>query len=1041
MIDRDVIQSAFQSLSLIHASLSSTEVSTIADQKVVATFFNILCESDDASDEKEKLLSLKGRVCCITASEVDYLFSVFKKIQIRSLIQKQFPHERIDLLTKLSMPLVLDIHDDELCLSIIQRLVQVPLDVRESFAKNLLKILSNSPSFVEIGVLFDVIIKIPAHSLDDILSVFGTLIEKMKRYHQKGVVLRLLSSLPQCQLKKVYDLIAPIFKSRSHKFVREKLLEVVCEKYTDEERDLICHLMQRVSSGLDTTMRSSKTSQYCNILYTLSRLPKEQRQSVCDIAFQLCPIHTSFVLHGRFDELIDLLSGLESDQRTHIAALSHFFSSRCTSIESVISIFQTILKLQEDGPEEIVGVAKEFFDVFFQYSGEICRFDDFIDALQCCPKEHRRSVCVMVSHISSQMELDDIIDAIHSLGFFPEKDRSHAFALYRHYFMYLPTDPFLKILRFIPPQHLDTFCIKTQMLMNEVCQESSSAKILELLALLPIPFEDRSIDMLRETFRSQEWLEDDLSAVHSMARLCEKQPDMIPGVHETILHHLRCAMTDEETKELCLNTLDNAQEIMLLNNPVLVQQLFDSLISIEDISIHTIHHLLSNLTELRAFLHRAYEKKLQSCTDPSSVRILAEFIIERHSFLYLEQEDPLFQQAVRSLILSEDLRDKRNPYVLYEKLKIASKRRIKDLPIPVVHLHGMQLKVSQGAFHLIARHSISQQEVLALCHGQKYTFDFLKQMIESLQDRLDRLDEDKRNECLEHVENSLASSFDDLKTNLFSPTFIDLLNAPYEDQMSHAKAFFCSILHFISSLPTVRHDSALFSTQEEALLAMSASIKNCSTGKMEGIVAYYLQLDETFRYSLAIRDVDMPSSALARAFVLQAFEKLILDLFHSDNEMVQEMLGHQRGTSQLSHQCLYIKNMLMPHLGLMRDVIFDPYSGMIATSLLEKSLFELFSIFFKHLSPQKIIDHIQKAFPRVSAENKYQLFNGINEFLAGYGDCADNWILDPETSDVLNTSNLGALRLLRAATICIQADMTTEEQVDHKRMKFSLDGK
>jgi hypothetical protein len=210
---------------------------------------------------------------------------------------------------------------------------------------------------------------------------------------------------------------------------------------------------------------------------------------------------------------------------------------------------------------------------------------------------------------------------------------------------------------------------------------------------------------------------------------------------------------------------------------------------------------------------------------------------------------------------------------------------------------------------------------------------------------------------------------------------------------------------------------------------------------MEGIIAYYLQLDESFHYSLAKRDVDMPSTALARAFVLQSFEKLILDLFHSDNEMVQEMLGSQMSVPQLSHQCLYIKNMLLPHLGMMKDVMFDPHSHLISSSLIEKSLLELFAIFFKHLSPQKMVDHIQKSFPHTPSVTKYQLFNGINEFIAEYGDCTACWILDQETSEVINISDIGALRLLQAASILIQADWQTDEEMDPKRRKFSLDPK
>ena len=61
-----------------------------------------------------------------------------------------------------------------------------------------------------------------------------------------------------------------------------------------------------------------------------------------------------------------------------------------------------------------------------------------------------------------------------------------------------------------------------------------------------------------------------------------------------------------------------------------------------------------------------------------------------------------------------------------------------------------------------------------------------------------------------------------------------------------------------------------------------------------------------------------------------------------------------------SHQAIYLKNIIGPVLGLHHEVIFDRHTGMLYDSLVNKTREEVLEIFFRHMTPQVLVNELVK---------------------------------------------------------------------------------
>ena len=95
----------------------------------------------------------------------------------------------------------------------------------------------------------------------------------------------------------------------------------------------------------------------------------------------------------------------------------------------------------------------------------------------------------------------------------------------------------------------------------------------------------------------------------------------------------------------------------------------------------------------------------------------------------------------------------------------------------------------------------------------------------------------------------------------------------------------------------------------------------------------------------------------AAQFVTGIIKNLMDSQFASDNEIIQELTGVS-DMPQGVHQVLYMKNLIGHLVGVSRGPVFDRYTGVLYDHLLAIPRDEVLKIFFKHVTPERLIDEV-----------------------------------------------------------------------------------
>jgi hypothetical protein len=208
-----------------------------------------------------------------------------------------------------------------------------------------------------------------------------------------------------------------------------------------------------------------------------------------------------------------------------------------------------------------------------------------------------------------------------------------------------------------------------------------------------------------------------------------------------------------------------------------------------------------------------------------------------------------------------------------------------------------------------------------------------------------------------------------------------------------------------------RQKEELLSPREEALLGLSASVQACKAGKAEGIALAYNQLPATDKLSHAKESGNYTvENALAQ------LDSIVLDLLtnqcSNENDMMRELTGQKDGPiEQLSHQCLYVKNMIARLIGLPHALQFDLHTKVLYTVLIEKSPRDLLTIFYEHMKVELFIDALVAKSRRDN--NLYPLITTLLQERLGKVDIRTIWDLDEDSNSILTQK--GALQVWEAA--------------------------
>lgn len=431
-----------------------------------------------------------------------------------------------------------------------------------------------------------------------------------------------------------------------------------------------------------------------------------------------------------------------------------------------------------------------------------------------------------------------------------------------------------------------------------------------------------------------------------------------------------------------------------------------SSLSWEDGKCLLIREILSQRPDLRPLTY-SYLTHLLGSDNALEVRDLALTIWNYQYCFWIDGEHQLAQEALHRILLLDNVNDPKNPYVVHNRLKEMAKMPTPHFVVPRTRVASSEVIVNFEALRQGGSQTSIEADLVPKIDKQM----FLK-LVQKMQEPSDAETQEKREEKAREM---TGFSFNELCENFAQDEYLlSLVDTTLDaESISLQAAFFRAIIYYVACQSTERKKRRLFSPQEEALLKMSASIQSCNVGKYEGIVNAYNCLENRYKYQVTASREEIPSVVAAKRFVREVVHNKISNLLSTDNPMMRELTGSDAPISQLSHQSLYVKNLIAFRIGVQHALQFDLHSHCLSNLLLNRTLVEVLTILFRHVTVGSLIAELRSAIER--APNKAELYGDFNDLLEHTAkDRLDQiWNVD-ECKYTYSLSESGALQILLA---------------------------
>ena len=106
-------------------------------------------------------------------------------------------------------------------------------------------------------------------------------------------------------------------------------------------------------------------------------------------------------------------------------------------------------------------------------------------------------------------------------------------------------------------------------------------------------------------------------------------------------------------------------------------------------------------------------------------------------------------------------------------------------------------------------------------------------------------------------------------------------------------------------------------------------------------------------------------------FVVKLVKKIVESLFNSESPLMHDLCELKNmEVIQGSHQSLYLRNLIGHFVGISNQIVFDKNSGVLKSTMVEKSREEVLKLFFKYMTPKIVVDELVKAINRSPQETR-----------------------------------------------------------------------
>jgi hypothetical protein len=385
----------------------------------------------------------------------------------------------------------------------------------------------------------------------------------------------------------------------------------------------------------------------------------------------------------------------------------------------------------------------------------------------------------------------------------------------------------------------------------------------------------------------------------------------------------------------------HVNEIFMNHKDELESQLLNRLFANRELRDASIEHLL-----------KITEKEIEN------LKLIDEIsnsiIVYAHS-LRLDEEHPLFQRAIEMrCILSDNIQDTRNPYVLHQRLrKILSEEILIEPPVCTASFSDFKIAPD---LNTIRSHALKRVYTIKdLPHH--IPSDAFHTCFDKLLNRLKMLPEQNRQATIKYIKDGYLSPPERLR-ELFleKPVIMNMLGVKDSmDRVIEPTVFYLyAILKFLMDQDDVLKPGQLLTEREDRLCQISCSINECPTGQRDGIVGYYNRLPIAYRAS---EEILRNSEAKVTDMIDSIMQSVLYDTC-AEPALVAKITEESR-ISYGPHQTLYLMNRLHRQIGLRHRLVFDLNAGIVYQKLIEAPLDVLLKKFFEVFDLRKVIKRLR----------------------------------------------------------------------------------
>lgn len=376
----------------------------------------------------------------------------------------------------------------------------------------------------------------------------------------------------------------------------------------------------------------------------------------------------------------------------------------------------------------------------------------------------------------------------------------------------------------------------------------------------------------------------------------------------------------------------------------------------------------------KAVVHEYLRHRLHNTIDAQLALGLAQILLDDLETFQIGENDELFLDAclVRSDALSNE---PKNPYRVYGHLA-----RLAQKPDPTIALEPQTI---EGKSVILSRDDLKALPMRIKYRELPEVVD-PKDLFDAFDQRMNALSWKEKNVLLGKIAEAFSEGYAFIKANaLQNPKIQSFLKR--EDPEKDAPiplACFAKVMQHIAALTPQVPPGEPWSPREYALLSAFHSLRGCNTGTRETTMeAYNLFVPQDMRY-VQLQSAYSPEEERARAFLVNVVQHAQEHMISAESAFMQEMTGATPPIAQMSHQTLYVKNLIGTRIGLWHTLEFDRHTPLLKSPLLEWDVKQALEKFYKHFTPQVLVDWVKRAIDATDpVMHNAKLYNSLNALL------------------------------------------------------------